>query len=167
MELRGPRVLLRPTTEADLERLLAILSEPEVARWWGSSDLPRLRRELLDETESLVVELVGEVVGLVMVSEQDDHEYRHAGLDISLASDHHGQGLGREALSAVIDHLIADRGHHRITIDPAADNQVAIRCYSAVGFRPVGVLRQYWRAPDGQWRDGLLMDLLAEDWRRR
>jgi aminoglycoside 6'-N-acetyltransferase len=40
---------------------------------------------------------------------------------------------------------------------------VAIRCYSAVGFRPVGVMRQYERAPDGRWRDGLLMELLADE----
>jgi aminoglycoside 6'-N-acetyltransferase len=32
-----------------------------------------------------------------------------------------------------------------------------------VGFRPVGVLREYWRAPGGAWRDGLLMDLLASE----
>jgi aminoglycoside 6'-N-acetyltransferase len=27
----------------------------------------------------------------------------------------------------------------------------------------VGVLRSYERAPDGSWRDGLLMDLLADE----
>ena len=27
----------------------------------------------------------------------------------------------------------------------------------------VGVLRAYERAPDGSWRDGLLMDLLADE----
>ncbi len=57
-----------------------------------------------------------------------------------------------------------DRGHHRLVIDPAADNEAAIRCYAAVGFRPVGVLRRYERDVDGAGRhDGLLMDLLAED----
>jgi RimJ/RimL family protein N-acetyltransferase len=51
----------------------------------------------------------------------------------------------------------------RLTIDPAADNQRAIRAYRRVGFRPVGVLRRYERGPDGGWHDGLLMDLLPED----
>ena len=32
-----------------------------------------------------------------------------------------------------------------------------------VGFRPVGVMRRYERGPDGEWHDGLLMELLAED----
>ncbi|HEX8759326.1 MAG TPA: hypothetical protein VF734_04960 [Pseudonocardiaceae bacterium] len=39
-------------------------------------------------------------------------------------------------------HLVRDRSHHRLVIDPAADNEPAIRCYSAVGFRSVGVLRR-------------------------
>lgn len=50
-----------------------------------------------------------------------------------------------------------------MTIDPAADNAAAVRCYTKVGFQPVGVLRRYWRDPTGAWRDGLLMDLLAEE----
>ena len=57
------------------------------------------------------------------------------------------------------------RGHHRITIDPAAANSRAIRCYTGVGFRPVGVMRQYERGGDGRFHDGLLMDLLRGELR--
>jgi aminoglycoside 6'-N-acetyltransferase len=60
-------------------------------------------------------------------------------------------------------YLIHDRGHHRLTIDPSTDNHAAIRAYEKVGFRPVGVMRQYERSPEGDWRDGLLMDLLADE----
>lgn len=64
----------------------------------------------------------------------------------------------------VARHLVHDRGHHRLVIDPAADNEPAIRCYAAVGFRPVGIMRRYERDADGAgWHDGLLMDLLAEE----
>jgi len=60
--------------------------------------------------------------------------------------------------------LIEERGHHRITIDPAADNAAAIRAYEKVGFRRVGVMREYERDHDGAgWHDGLLMELLARD----
>jgi aminoglycoside 6'-N-acetyltransferase len=58
-------------------------------------------------------------------------------------------------------HLFEERGHHRVTIDPAAANARAIRSYERVGFRRVGVMRRYWRDPDGEWQDGLLLDLLA------
>lgn len=90
-------------------------------------------------------------------------DYRHAGMDIFLAPDRHGQGLGTDALRTLARHLIDDRGHHRLTIDPAVANKAAIRAYEKLGFRPVGVMRQVERSPDGEWRDGLLMDLLADE----
>lgn len=62
-------------------------------------------------------------------------------------------------------HLFDERGHHRLAIDPAATNERAIRAYERVGFRPVGVKRQYERGPNGLWHDGLLMDLLTSDFR--
>jgi len=66
-------------------------------------------------------------------------------------------------LATLARHIIVEHGHHRVVIDPAADNAAAIRCYSKVGFRPVGIMRRYERGPDGTWHDGLLMDLLADE----
>jgi aminoglycoside 6'-N-acetyltransferase len=105
------------------------------------------------------------VIGLIQYYEETDPAYRHAGLDIALATASHGRGYGSEALGLLVRHLIEERGHHRLTIDPAASNERAIRAYERVGFRPVGVLREYERTPDGVWRDGLLMDLLASELR--
>jgi aminoglycoside 6'-N-acetyltransferase len=50
-----------------------------------------------------------------------------------------------------------------LTIDPAADNEAAIKAYEKVGFGRVGIMRAYERGPDGTWHDGLLMDMLAEE----
>ena len=86
-------------------------------------------------------------------------------MDIFLAPEHHGAGLGPAALRLVARWLIDERGHHRITIDPACANARAIRAYESIGFRPVGVMRSYERGPDGAWHDGLLMDLLAHELR--
>ena len=91
--------------------------------------------------------------------------YSHAGMDIFLATASHGRGLGAEAIGVLARHLFEERGHHRLTIDPAADNAAAIRAYEKVGFRPVGVMRLYERGPDGVWHDGLLMDLLRGEFR--
>ena len=75
-----------------------------------------------------------------------------------------GRVLGTDAVRTPARHLVHDRGHHRLVIDPAAANAPAIRAYAKVGFRPVGVMRAYERDPDGGgWHDGLLMDLLAEE----
>jgi len=168
MEIHGLRVTLRPVVAGDAAGLAAILATPEVARWWPAYDRARVEAEYLVEEPDVIVFaiLVGErLVGLIQASEENDPEFRHAGLDLFLDPAVHGQGLGPEAIRALIRHLIDARGHHRLTIDPAADNAQAIRAYEKVGFREVGRLRRYQRFPDGSWRDGLLMELLAEELR--
>jgi aminoglycoside 6'-N-acetyltransferase len=92
-------------------------------------------------------------------------EYRHAGIDLFVDSGHDGEGLGPDAIPTLARFLIEERGHHRLTIDPAAANERAIRAYEKVGFRNVGLLRRYQHVPDRTWQDGLLMELLAEELR--
>ncbi|MGH2734767.1 MAG: GNAT family N-acetyltransferase [Actinomycetota bacterium] len=164
-ELRGPRVLLRPAREPDLPAILAVLREPSVARWWGETDESEMRAELLDESEviCLAIEIEGRVSGLIQYHEESDPMYRHAGIDLVLSEPYQGRGIGPEALSLVARHLLTERGHHRLTIDPAAANRNAVRAYEKLGFKPVGVMRRYERGPDGTWHDGLLMDLLVEE----
>jgi aminoglycoside 6'-N-acetyltransferase len=116
-----------------------------------------------DGTVTFAVEADGQVIGLVQYGEEDDPDYRHASIDISLHPTWHGRGLGADAVRTLARYLFEHRGHHRITIDPAAHNQRAIRSYQRVEFRPVGVMRRYERGADGSWHDGLLMDLLPED----
>lgn len=160
--IAGQTVVLRPTTAEHVPRFLEILSHPEVAKWWGGYDLERVRRELLGP-QGYAVELHGEVVGLIIYYEDDDPDHRHAGLDLALHPDAHGRGLGADAMRTMVRYLFDVRGHRRIVIDPAAHNERAIRSYTRVGFRPVGIMRGYERRLDGSWHDGLLMDLLVDD----
>jgi aminoglycoside 6'-N-acetyltransferase len=167
--LRGPRTLIRPGSDADAGVLFTIRAEPDVQRWWRTAEpVEQIARELRGEDEAegatqFVVEVAGDVVGLVQYEEETEPDYRHASIDIFLSTGVHGRGLGSEAVAVLAAYLIDERGHHRITIDPAVGNAAAIRAYSKVGFRPVGVMRRYERDEDGSWRDGLLMDLLAEE----
>ncbi len=164
--LRGERVLLRPGRPEDVEVLVRIRSEPEVARRWGSGDIEdEVREGFVGNDEGFVVEANGEVVGAVQYGEEDDPMYRHASIDVFLATACHGRGLGPEAIGVLARHLFEERGHHRLTIDPAADNAPAIRAYEKAGFRKVGIMRRYERGPDGVWHDSLLMDMLREEFR--
>lgn len=164
-ELNGDRVVLRPLTEADVPALVAIQSQPSVARWWGPPDEADLRQQAAGESEetAFAITVDGALAGLIQYAEDEEPMYRHAGIDLFLGEEFQGQGLGADAVRTVARYLIESRGHHRLTIDPAADNHAAIRAYEKVGFRPVGVMRRYERTPDGEWRDGLLMDLLADE----
>jgi aminoglycoside 6'-N-acetyltransferase len=163
--LRGERVLIRPLTADDVPWLAAIQAQPGVASAWGEPEAEQLvgKAAGTDECTAFAVELDGKVVGLVQYHEEDDPMYRHAGIDIFLSEDVQGQGLGTETVRMMAEYLIRERGHHRLVIDPAAHNTAAIRAYEKAGFRPVGVMRQYERLPGGEWHDGLLMDLLADE----
>jgi len=162
--LHGDRVTLRPVREEDAGALLALLAEPAVAEWWQVWDAARVGELIADREEpALVIEAGGELVGLLLLGEEAYPMYRHASLDIAIATEHQGTGLGPEALRLAIRFLIEERGHHRFTIDPSAANERAIKAYARLGFKPVGVLRRYERHADGEWHDGLLMDLLADE----
>jgi aminoglycoside 6'-N-acetyltransferase len=163
MILRGERIVLRPGRPDDAGRLLEILNEPNVQKWWGPFDADDVAEQFVGSETALAIEVDGDVVGAIQFDEEEDPMYRHAGLDIFVSSSHQGRGLGTEAIRVLIRHLISERGHHRLTIDPRADNYQAIRAYEHVGFRRVGVLRKYELHPDGIWHDGLFMELLAED----
>jgi aminoglycoside 6'-N-acetyltransferase len=162
--LRGALVSLRPGTSEDIPSLAEIRAAPEVYRWWrGEGDMASaVAAELADtDAHTFVVEHDGRVIGAIQWSAETEPDYRHASIDIYLDPAVHGRGLGADAVRTLALHLIADHGFHRLVIDPAADNAAAIGCYTKVGFRPIGVMRQYERGADGTWHDGLLMDLLA------
>jgi len=157
--LEGERLTLRPAGRADVEALAALLADPDVSAWWGRYDAARVVEELT-EVPSWAIVVDGAVEGWLHAHEESDPDWPSVAFDVVVAARLRGGGYGREALRTAIRHYAA-HGHHRFTIDPAVENVRAIRAYEAVGFKPVGVLRRYERAPDGRWRDGLLMDLIV------
>lgn len=168
MEIVGERVHLRTTDAGDREALLAIRRTPEVlARWRGDDLGAEFDDDLEDEetTQLTILERDSErIVGLIQFYEETDPEYRHASIDIYVDPAVHRRGTASDAIETLVRHLFEARNHHRLTIDPVADNEPAIACYGKVGFRPVGVMRQYERQADGSWADGLLMELVRSDW---
>jgi aminoglycoside 6'-N-acetyltransferase len=163
LESRGGPVRLRPVEPGDLPTLLAILDEPEVARWWRRAEWERI-----DERDAVTFSILvdGAVAGCIQYTEETDPDYFSAAVDIFVGTAAQGRGVGAAAMRTLIAGLVDDRGHHRLTVDPAADNARAIHVYEKLGFRRVGVLRRYERVEGGVWRDGLLMELVADDFVR-
>ncbi len=153
-------VELRALEARDAPALRAIRDQPAVLAWWGPLE-PDFPFET-DEEERLTIVADDRVAGMIQFGEEPDPDYRYATIDLFVDADLHGRGIGTAAIEAVLREL-RRRGHHRVTIDPAADNARAIRLYERVGFRPVGVLHRSERdRSTGLWRDQLLMEWLAD-----
>jgi aminoglycoside 6'-N-acetyltransferase len=162
--LKSERLTLQPLTDDGVEALLPAVYAEGIREWWGDTSDPDYQREgLRNDGSAFAIHVDDTIAGWLAFHEETEPDYRHVALDVMLLPGHHGQGLGPEALRTAIRWFVDHHGHHRFTIDPALENKRAIRAYESVGFKPVGILRQHERAPDGHWRDGLLMDLLAEE----
>lgn len=160
--LNGDKVTLVPVLAEHVAELRRIVRTPEVSSRWGREEVSR--QWPLDDLSVVPFAVLedGIVVGMVQYGEEEDPMYRHASVDIFLDPAVHGRGIGRDAIRIVAYHLFHDLGHHRLVIDPAVDNEPAIRAYTAAGFMPVGVMRRYERDADGDgWHDGLLMDMVV------
>ena len=156
---------LRLATPADATAFDAIVAEPAVSTWWLRDTWDRIAEE---GTVAYAILVGGDVAGCIQYDGGDRSRLpprRHRPVRRGRGS--RGRALGSDALRTLIAHLIDDRGHHRLTIDPAAANERAIHVYRKLGFRQVGVMRRYERAEDGTWRDGLLMELVVDAEGRR
>ena len=168
VELVGRSIVLVPVRSEHVDALVRIIDEPSVAAWWTDTET-WFRAGLLepdpDETAFAILTAARDAGDRV----HPGHRGARAGLSHMPASTCSWRPRTRAAASArrpsgsSSGWLIDERGHHRVTIDPAVANVRAIRAYEKVGFRRVGVLRQYERGRDGSWHDGLLMDLLASE----
>jgi aminoglycoside 6'-N-acetyltransferase len=164
--LSGAEVVLRAATPADVPALAVVRDTPAVrARWRGPADVTSEIVESIEDENLHYLAIVRDarIVGAIQWAAEEEPDYRHASIDIYLDPAVHGRGVGTDAVRTLAAHLVDVEAFHRLVIDPAADNAAAIRCYAKVGFRPVGVMREYERGADGSWHDGLLMDLLAAE----
>ena len=164
MVLDAGAVTLHPLRPDHHPALLEILADPSVAAWWGLYNEARLAADAAEEDATYWTITDGDdPVGLILATEEDDPDYKAVAIDLFLAPSHQRRGIGGDVIRAVLRHMFGERGHHRATIDPAVANDYAIRCYEKLGFKPIGIGRRAERAPDGTWRDSLLMDLLADE----
>jgi len=129
VRVRGRLTTLRPADAGDVDRLVAWHADPEVARYWdGETFTPGEMEERLarEDVEAWIVEEGGERVGYLQVHPD--------GLDMFLVPAARGRGLGPDAARAMAEHLTRERGRERVTVDPYAWNEGAVRAWERAGF---------------------------------
>jgi aminoglycoside 6'-N-acetyltransferase len=137
--VRGDRTTVRAATEDDVPLLVRWHADPEVSRYWDDETFTEdeLRARLdRGDVEAFVVEEGGEPVGYLQAWREGDEPLR-GGIDMFLIPAARGSGLGPDAARAFATHLLEDRGWARVTVDPYAWNDTAIRAWRKAGFEQV------------------------------
>ncbi|MBO1900762.1 GNAT family N-acetyltransferase [Leucobacter weissii] len=160
--LVGPLVTLRAPEPGDTGPLLAILQEPEVSEWWVGYTPDRVREDFIDPPTGRIIEVEGECAGAMMVLRGEDPEYPTTVIHLFIGTRFRGRRIGEEALALAIRGEFA-AGISRVTLDPNANNHGAIRSYERLGFKRIGVLRDYQVRPGGHLEDALFLDLTRSD----
>jgi aminoglycoside 6'-N-acetyltransferase len=179
---QSERLLLRRPREEDLEPLLVSWSDPAMTRYTG------VRPDVRGFLETLIADMNakqpgdsgpggpwyqyiavrrsdGAMVGDLGVGFGGPGE-RQVELGYRIHPAHHRRGYGREAVSAIIDHLIAAHDVHRFVAVAALPNQASAALLRGLGFRQEGHMRQSFLC-DGEWIDDLYFALLADEWLAR
>lgn len=144
--LRTARCIVRQVREADVAELARYRGDPRVARyqsWSGYTEVEA--RALVAEIAATPFEQSGTWYQLAIARAADDAilgdiglhflDEQQVELGFTLAYEHHGAGLAREAVGAVVDYLLVERGRHRLVATVDALNARAARLLDALGFR--------------------------------
>lgn len=77
-------------------------------------------------------------------------------LNFTVCPEYQGEGVGREALSALLARFEGGR-FAQMFLEVRASNSAAIRLYRGAGFNEIGQRPGYYRNPDGSREDAVLM----------
>ncbi|MCY1041490.1 GNAT family protein [Corallococcus sp. bb12-1] len=169
------RLVLRRLRAEDLDALVAYRDDPEVARYqsWSDYDAERGRKLIemmstrqpgepgwfqfaiaLKDTDTLVGDCA------LRVDEQDP---RVGEIGFTLSRHHQGQGLGTEAVRALLGYVFGTLRLHRIIAVTDAKNTAAAAVLERLGMRREGhfIENVFFK---GAWGDEFQYALLGREW---
>ena len=160
-EILTPRLRLRRARAGDLQALHEVYSQPRAMRYWSTPphlDLEQTRVWLdsmiqapPDSSDDYVVEHDGRVIGKAGC-------WRVPEIGYILHPDAWGQGLAREALTAVIDHAFAGFPIPAIIADVDPRNAASLRLLGRLGFLETHRAARTWLVGD-EWCDSVYLAL--------
>jgi RimJ/RimL family protein N-acetyltransferase len=174
------RLLLRPYEMSDLDDILAIESDPEVARYlhWDTRTREETREALRaratctrlgkdDDVLALAVERrdSGQVIGELTLWWRSVTD-RQGEIGFIFNRQHHGQGFARESAEALLDLCFDHLALHRVYGRTHAGNIPSAALMRRLGMRQEAHFRHH-QTFKGAWDDELLFAVLEDDWAQR
>ena len=162
---------LRRAEGADVDFLLELVRHEDVEPFLGAASAAdrasvaaEVERSLAEPHDlgRFVIEVDGEPAGTCGF-EIANRRSAIAHLErLAVHPDFRGRRISDDAARLLQHHLFHDLGYHRLQLEIYGFNDRAIAHAERAGFVREGVKRRaYWR--DGEWVDGVLFGLVAED----
>jgi RimJ/RimL family protein N-acetyltransferase len=161
--IRTERLTLRRARMRDLDDVHAMLSHPAAMRFWSTPEhetVEQSRKWLAGmvaagpETDDFLIEHQGRVIGKAGA-------WKLPEIGFLLHPDHWGKGLAREAMQAVIAHLLATHDLGELTAEVDPRNMASLRLLTRLGFVETGRADRtlQWRE---EWCDSVYLALRRE-----
>ena len=176
--IAGPRVRVRDFSAKDLGGFTRYRALPEVARYqsWEQYTLEDAER-LYAAQQTVVFGTAGSWHQVAVTDKRDGallgdcalhflEDDRQVEIGFTLAPEHQGKGLAREAVGLLVGHVFGTMQRHRVIAMTDAENRRAQQLLTALGFRQEGrfVQNVFFK---GRWGDECLYACLASEWRPR
>lgn len=172
--LQTARLILREVRPADAADVLVFRGDPYVQRF-NSEPLKTLQEAAVFIEEALqqratqagfgwAITLRGQdrVLGGVSLHAWEKY-HRRAEVGYDLARAFWGQGIGSEAVRAVLTFGFTQLNLNRIEAATIADNHESVNLLKKLGFRLEGLRRGYSWEEDGTFHDSAMFGLLREE----
>jgi RimJ/RimL family protein N-acetyltransferase len=173
--IEGDGIRLRRARPDDVGFMVELLAHDEVEPFL-SARRARDPESLLAEVDRSAAE--PQTYGRFVIEVVHDGEWRRAGIcgfevenersriarlgGLAVHPDFRGRRLADEAARLFQRHLLVDLGYHRLQLEIYGFNERAARHAERVGFVHEGTKRKAYLR-HGEWVDGLVYGLLAED----
>lgn len=177
LTMQTERCLLQPFTTYDQAFVFEGLSNPEVIRYYGvqfhSYDATQVQmewfqqitREGSGEWWKIVDREKGTRLGAIGINNYQP-QHRCCEIGYWLLPQFWGQGLMREVVPAVLDHLFVGRLMHRVSASVEGGNTASSSVLESAGFRFEGIQREC-EYKGGRFVSLLWYSLLEQEWRER
>lgn len=172
--LRGEHVYLRPLEPEDAELVHRWYEDTRIQTLMGDPPMSLARRRA--RYERAVTQDGDDVFRFVICLLADDRPIGRTDLfeldrqngscafGITIGEpDLWGQGLGTDAVNALVDFAFGQLRMERVWLDTDEHNTRAQAAYAKAGFTVEGRFRRAWYQ-DGRWTDDLRMALLRDEW---
>ena len=174
--LQTTRLLLRPFTEADMDAIFALQSNPHVLRYWDAPPYKERaqaerfiagckRMEQESSGARLAIEHAVDSVFIVCCGFFNwNPEFRSAGIGYCLDDTAWGQGFATEAASAILQWAFDTLNLNRVQSETDTRNIASAHVLEKLGFVREGTLREDCIV-NGEVSDSWVYGLLRREWK--